>query len=82
MRERSFKLSQAKTSFITKAFGEQTRIADTVGVKLAVFSHYMHGRRHIPESVLMRLCQATNKKPSEFLENAAEKILADASFST
>jgi DNA-binding Xre family transcriptional regulator len=82
MRERSFLLTSNKTQFIHSKFGEQTRLANALGIKLAVFSHYMHGRRHIPESLLLRLCDLTDKRPSDFLEHPAEKIIADASFIT
>lgn len=82
MRERAFKLATDKTAFIHTQFGEQTRLANALGVKLAVFGHYMHGRRHIPESLLLRLCDMTSRKPSDFLEHPAEKIIADQSFNT
>jgi len=80
MRERTFKLSKDKTRTIHGEFGEQTRLAEQLGVQLATFSHYMHGRRHIPETLLMALCRATSSKPSDYLDHPLEKKLADDAF--
>jgi len=77
MRERAFRLSADKTLFIRNQFGKSKEIATEIGIKTPVFSLYLQGKRHIPETILMALCRATSKKPSDFLANPAEKIIAD-----
>jgi transcriptional regulator with XRE-family HTH domain len=81
MQERKFTLSKDKTRFIRDQFGEQARIAKVLGIKQARLSHYLNGFRDIPESHLTNLASAVDRRPSDFLEDAAEKILADQSFS-
>lgn len=81
MRERSFQLSPKKTQFIKDERGLQADIARRLEIKPARLVHYLSGSRHIPEHLLMQLCKAVSKKPSDFLDSSAEKILADQSFS-
>lgn len=80
MKERTFKLSKDKTRFIRIKFGEQARVAKEMDIKQARLSHYLNSVRAIPESHLAKLANVVNKRPSDFLDDASEKILADQAF--
>ena len=77
MRERAFELSPDKTSFIRDMAGRSADLAKALEVSPQRLSHYLLGRRYIPETLLMALCRETARKPSDFLTEPAEKIIAD-----
>ncbi len=78
MRERTFKLSKDKTVFIRSERGRKAEIAKSLEITPGRLGNYLLGSREIPETQLLALCRATDKMPSDFIEDKAEKILADS----
>ncbi len=78
MRERAFKLSPDRTTFIRDTRGMSSSIAKNLGIELMALSNYLRGERHIPEGLLLALCRATSKKPADFIDDPIEKKIASA----
>lgn len=77
MIEQAFKLSKDKTQFIRDTHGMSARLCETLTLEPMTLSNYLHGKRHTPASVLIALCKATSKKPSDFIEDRVEKKIAN-----
>ena len=76
MLERRYKLDKEKTKGISAAY-----LAFPLDTKRHTIWAWLQGKNHIPETIFLKLMEATGRKPAELLDQESLEYFANASIS-